>query len=62
MLNLEKYLEAQRKEIEKFIWCKGTELNHNPLDDKPENEWGMEWVRNYAGDFAKEHREEYQTA
>lgn len=62
MLDLEKYLAAQREEIEKFIWCLGTEIGHNPREDKTESELGCEWINNYAGDFAKYHRTEYEIA
>jgi hypothetical protein len=62
MLNLEKYLAAQREEIERFIWCKGTELNHNPIEDKTEEEWFIEWIEQYGEVFAIEHRSEFQTA
>ena len=62
MLNLEKYLEAQREEIEKYIWCLGTEIGHNPREDRTESELGCEWIDNYGCDFAIAHRKEYETA
>jgi len=62
MLNLEKYLEAQREEIEKFIWCKGTEIGHDPKEDKSEDQWGIEWINTYAEDFSKDHKKEYEIA
>lgn len=62
MLNLEKYLEAQREEIEKYIWCEGVRIGHNPREDRTENELGCEWIEKFAISFAKNHREEYEIA
>lgn len=62
MLNLEKYLDAQRKEIDTYIWGKGEELHHNPIEDKSRDDWGCEWIEKFAASFAKYHRAEYEIA
>ena len=60
MINLEKYLEAQRQEIDKFIWCMGVELGRDPRTEYSESELGCMWVTLYAAQFAAAHRGEYE--
>jgi hypothetical protein len=60
MINLEKYLEAQRQEIDRFIWCMGVELGRDPRAIYSESELGCMWVTLYAGRFAEAHRGEYE--
>jgi len=60
MINLEKYLAAQRAEIDKFIWCMGVEIGRDPRADYSESELGCMWVTLYAGEFAAAHRREYE--
>lgn len=50
------YMNEQAEEIKKFIWCKGVELHHNPIEDKTEDEWGIEWIEKYAVQFRETHK------
>jgi hypothetical protein len=51
----QEFLKEQAEEIKKYIWCKGVELNHDPLIDKTESEWGIEWVHDFAQIFRETH-------
>jgi len=62
MINLTAYLAAQRAEIDKFIWCMGVEIGHDPRADYSESELGCMWVTLYAYDFAIAHRRKYEQA
>jgi len=62
MINLTAYMDAQRAEIDKFIWCMGVEIGHDPRSDYSESELGCMWVTLYAGEFAATHRGEYEQA
>jgi hypothetical protein len=44
-------LRAQIIEIEKYKWCLGIQLGHDPLDDRTLNEICHEWILLYASGF-----------
>ena len=49
----EAYLKAQMQEIDKYKWCLGEKLKHDPLQDRSYDEICMEWIGMYAADFRK---------
>jgi hypothetical protein len=46
-------LRAEIEEIEKFKWCLGERLGHDPLQDRSMNDICQEWISKYAADFRK---------
>ncbi len=46
-----KFLELEIKEMEKYKWCLGVELGHDPLNDRTIEEIYCEWIAKYAKDF-----------
>ena len=46
-------LRAEIEEIEKFKWCLGERLGHDPLLDRSMNDICQEWITKYAADFRK---------
>ena len=44
-------LRAEIEEIEKFKWCMGERLGHDPLQDRSMNDICQEWITKYAADF-----------
>lgn len=60
MFNLKAYMQAQAEEIQKFIWCMGVEIGHDPRQEHSESELGCLWVSKYAVEFAEAHRGEYE--
>ena len=46
-------LRAEIEEIEKFKWCLGERLGHDPLQDRSMNDICQEWITKYAADFRK---------
>jgi hypothetical protein len=46
-------LRAEIEEIEKFKWCLGVQLGHDPLLDRSMNDICQEWITKYAADFRK---------
>lgn len=53
-------MQAQTEEIQKFIWCLGVEIGHDPRQEHSDSELGLMWVSQYAGDFSRAHRKEYE--
>jgi hypothetical protein len=51
------FMEEQRHEIEKYKWCLGIELHHDPLNDRSLYEIAQEWLDKFAGRFRKEWEE-----
>jgi hypothetical protein len=47
-------IEAEIKEMEKYKWCMGVHLQHDPLQDRSLNDIYCEWIEKYAADFRKE--------
>jgi hypothetical protein len=47
-------IDAEVKEMEKYKWCLGVHLQHDPLLDRTLNEIYCEWIDKYAADFRKE--------
>jgi hypothetical protein len=47
-------LEAEIQEMEKFKWCLGVQLQHDPLNDRSLNDIYTEWIEKYAAGFRKE--------
>ena len=48
-----KSLEAEIQEMEKYKWCLGVQLQHDPLQDRSLNDIYCEWIDKYAADFRK---------
>lgn len=48
-----KFLQDQIIEMEKYKWCLGVELNHDPLNDKTLNEIYCEWIQKNGEEFRK---------
>lgn len=46
---LEKFLQAQKQEMEKFKWCRGVEIGADPGDGVL-----LEWVEKYSKKFRKD--------
>jgi hypothetical protein len=46
-------LRAEIEEIEKFKWCLGERIGHDPLIDRSMNDICQEWINKYAADFRK---------
>ena len=46
-------LRAEIQEIEKFKWCLGERLGHDPLQDRSMNDICQEWIAKYAADFRR---------
>ncbi len=46
-------LRAEIEEIEKFKWCLGERLGHDPLLDRSMNDICQEWINKYAAEFRK---------
>lgn len=47
-------LDAELQEMEKYKWCLGVHLQHDPLMDRTLNEIYCEWIDKYAADFRKD--------
>jgi hypothetical protein len=50
---IRKSIEAEIKEMEKYKWCLGVELRHDPLQDRSLNDIYCEWIDKYAADFRR---------
>jgi hypothetical protein len=48
-----KSLEAEIREMEKYKWNLGVQLQHDPLRDRSLNDIYCEWIDKYAADFRK---------
>jgi hypothetical protein len=46
-------LEAEIREMEKYKWCLGVQLQHDPLQDRSLNDIYTEWIDKYAAEFRK---------
>jgi hypothetical protein len=46
-------VEAEIIEMEKYKWCLGVSLRHDPLQDRSLNDIYFEWIDKYASDFRK---------
>jgi hypothetical protein len=46
-------IEAEIKEMEKYKWYLGIQLQHDPLQDRSLNDIYCEWIDKYAADFRK---------
>jgi hypothetical protein len=47
-------IDAEIKEMEKYKWCLGVHLQHDPLIDRSLNDIYCEWIDKYAADFRKD--------
>jgi hypothetical protein len=47
------YAAMQVEEINKYKWCLGVELGHDPLQDRCLNDIAREWIERYAADFRR---------
>jgi hypothetical protein len=46
-------LRAEIEEIEKFKWCLGERIGHDPLLDRSMNDICQEWISKYAAEFRR---------
>lgn len=53
-MTLEQWMKLQCEEIEKFIWCEGVRLGHDPTLDKTRDEWALIWIQCHAEKMRKE--------
>ncbi|MBN2188100.1 MAG: hypothetical protein JW699_01500 [Chitinispirillaceae bacterium] len=51
---IRKSIEAEIREMEKYKWCLGVQLRHDPLQDRSLNDIYTEWIEKYAAGFRKE--------
>jgi hypothetical protein len=51
--DIRKSIEAEIKEMEKYKWYLGVQLQHDPLQDRSLNDIYCEWIDKYAADFRK---------
>jgi hypothetical protein len=52
--DIRKCIDAEIMEMEKYKWCMGVHLQHDPLQDRSLNEIYCEWINKYAADFRKD--------
>jgi len=52
--DVQKSLEAEIREMEKYKWYLGEKLNHDPLQDRSLNDIYCEWIEKYASDFRRD--------
>jgi len=50
---IRKSVEAEIREMEKYKWNLGVQLQHDPLRDRSLNDIYCEWIDKYAADFRK---------
>ncbi len=50
---IKKSVEAEIREMEKYKWCLGVQLRHDPLQDRSLNDIYCEWIDKYAADFRR---------
>lgn len=48
---LREYIREQILEIERYKWCMGEKLGHDPLADHTLDEIALEWIRGHGADF-----------
>ena len=48
---LKQFLNDEMAEIERYKWCLGVQLCHDPLEDKSINDICFEWITQYAKEF-----------
>jgi hypothetical protein len=46
-------LEAEIREMEKYKWCLGVQLQHDPLKDRSLNDIYTEWIDKYGEEFRR---------
>jgi hypothetical protein len=56
---LRKFLEDEKKEIEKYRWCLGITLCRDPLEDRSINDICIEWISRYAAEFRETWEHKY---
>jgi hypothetical protein len=52
--DIRKSIEAEIREMEKYKWCLGVQLRHDPLQDRSLDDIYTEWIEKYAAQFRKE--------
>lgn len=52
--DIRRCIEAEICEMEKYKWCLGVQLRHDPLQDRSLNDIYTEWIEKYAAGFRKE--------
>jgi hypothetical protein len=52
--DIQRSLEAEIKEMEKYKWYLGERLQHDPLQDRSLNDIYCEWIEKYASDFRRD--------
>lgn len=50
---LKAFAQAQIREIEKFKWCLGVNLGHDPLEDLSMNDIASNWIEMHSAQFRK---------
>jgi hypothetical protein len=51
---IQRSLEAEIREMEKYKWYLGEKLQHDPLQDRSLNDIYCEWIDKYASDFRRD--------
>lgn len=51
---IQRSLEAEIREMEKYKWYLGEKLQHDPLQDRSLNDIYCEWIEKYASDFRRD--------
>jgi hypothetical protein len=51
---IQRSLEAEIVEMEKYKWYLGEKLQHDPLQDRSLNDIYCEWIEKYASDFRRD--------
>ena len=52
--DIQRCIEAEICEMEKYKWCLGVHLQHDPLLDRSLNDIYCEWIDKYAADFRRD--------
>jgi hypothetical protein len=52
--DIQRCIKAEIYEMEKYKWCLGVHLQHDPLIDRSLNEIYCEWIEKYAADFRRD--------
>lgn len=52
--DMQRSLQAEIVEMEKYKWYLGEKLQHDPLLDRSLNDIYCEWINKYASDFRRD--------
>lgn len=59
---LKDFMKDQCQEIEKYKWCLGVKLCHDPLLDKSYNDICDEWINNFSIQYRKEWEDKHKNS